>query len=189
MGLPAPMGDGQRSPREPCWLALSPGWHDAVQDPSPPDHLSFPWRSLGTARAVLLTLRAGLCFAHLREARHTDPKPHSTRRPTHSWDTSRKSKVRGVGQPTHSPQAAPRADGAGGCLRSERQKGKQEDVTPAKQDGNVGKRNFWLRGMLWLSRHGGLLVALAKSGGFLGVRSPARSWIPAAPSCRLHQAA
>lgn len=47
----------------------------------------------------------------------------------------------------------------------------------------MGKRNFWLRGMLWLSRHGGLLVALAKSGGFLGVRSPAGSWIPAAPSC------
>lgn len=53
----------------------------------------------------------------------------------------------------------------------------------------MGKGNFWLWGMLWLSRHAGLLVALAKSGGFLGVRSPAGSWIPAAPSCRLHQAA
>lgn len=125
---------------------------------------------------MLLTLRAGLCFAHLHEARHADPEPHSTRRPAPSWDISGKSKgVHGVGQPIHSPQAAPRADGAGGCLRSERQKGEQEDVSPVKQGGNVGKRNFWLRGMLWLSRHGGLLVALAKSGGFLGVRSPAGS--------------
>lgn len=44
-----PVADGQRSPRELCWLATSPGWHSSVHDLTPPDLLAFPQRSLGAA--------------------------------------------------------------------------------------------------------------------------------------------
>lgn len=76
---PMLVADEQRSPRELCWLATSPGWHSSVQDPTPPDLLAFPQRSLGaTEWATLPSLSTDLHFPHLCEGRHADPEPCSS---------------------------------------------------------------------------------------------------------------